>query len=136
MTDLLRDGGLDEAVCWVRRRSCAFPWVRPKLFSSKRSSALAIAACRFCGVGEGAAGKLERMSCSEDIGNVHSWGQLPPCLVHPPGDGRLRHPKGTSRFRMGQVLPDNENNGVAQQRIELPERARDPAALIGVAAVR
>jgi hypothetical protein len=56
--------------------------------------------------------------------------------MHPPGDGRLRHPEGASRFRMGQVLPDNKNNGVAQQRIEPRELARKPTASIGIAAIR
>ena len=37
---------------------------------------------------------------------------------------------------MGQILPDNKNDRVAQQRIKPRELAREPGPAIGVAAIR
>ena len=73
----------------------------------------------------------------EAIGNFlrSLWGQLTPGLMHPPRDGGLGHPKGASRFRVGQVLPDDQHDRVPQQRVEPRQLARKPALPIGVAAV-
>jgi len=129
MTDLLRDGGLDEAVCCVETQALRVSLGAPEILFAKRSSALAIAACCRCG-GVSAGGQAEKNVVLRGhrerpfVGSIAAW---PRAFRQETVDSAT--PESTSRFRVGQVLPDNQNDGVAQQRVQLPElRSRSSCA--------
>src|SRR5438034_1613146 len=133
MTDLLGDGGVDLAVCSMRRTTRSDPWRGSEIFSSNRRNAAATAASRAISDAGGGSGRPAGRSCSVAIAGPYR--QPAPHLMHAPGHRRLRDAERRGGFGVAHILADHQHDSLAQRPVKPGDGAGEPETAMKIAAI-